>query len=431
MNPDVNEGRRVWLTDPAPHCLREIRLSRNYDVSLLVQRLARLEKWFQLNGLLGWDPYDIKDTQLFRFRYRHARKLKVLGPLLDLLTDALPESSRWLLRVRPQLNAKALGLLISSYVNLYEVYQDVHYLDAAKSLADLLLRQNSSGCQGLGWGYPFNWHSVRYIPKYTPSSVVTSTIADGFFRLFGATKDCRYIEVCLQICRFFEEDLRITYDKAGARCYSYTPIDDYRVHNANLFVAEFLTRMGKYTAMEGFTRHGIQAGQFALQEQTEEGYLPYWSRTQTYTHSGGSTRLDHYHSGFEIRCLYAIGQNTGVSAFSRAAQRYFEWYKTNLYTADGMPKHRPDNVYPINIHSLAEAILCTTVFSRERPQLRKTVLDLASLASLLMEYEPGAYRHQIRRVGKLYVGTNLAMVRWGQAWMFRALSEALYALKRD
>lgn len=397
--------------------------------------VERIDKWLDQNGWEGWDPYDIQASVLFQ-------KIECIQPLLikKILKILVGEAVQWfpflarrLFHVQPAINAKGMGLFLASYANLYAAGKDRKHLDKAVECAEWLLQNKNNQFAGISWGYPFDWRSPIFLPKGTPSSVVTSIIGDGFFRLYRCTKDDVYLEVCKEICEFFLQELNITYSspERSSVCYSYTPLDNYQVHNANLFVGEFLVRIGTEIDNSNLVEKGLKSGNFALGEQQEEGFLPYWGLEQTSKYSNGKLHTDHYHSGFEIRMLYQIWKHTADDRFEKAYKRYLDWYIVNMFQDDVIPKFTPNSLYPINIHSCAEAILCHATLLKDHPNFKSKIAQIMEQVIRTMEYEPGAYTHVIKKRADIFLmHSNIPMIRWGQAWMMCALSEILISDSR-
>jgi rhamnogalacturonyl hydrolase YesR len=388
--------------------------------------IERLDSWIEKNSWSGWDPFDIRDTYILKKIDRLPSNLpfRVLKKIIFSLVDVNPLYARKLLRIRPEINAKGMGLFLSSYCDLFLAIGNKGYLEKALKCAEWLKQNRSQNYHGWSWGYPFDWQSPILIPKGTPSSIASVTIGDGFYNLYKCTGDNQYLTICEKICGFFLNDLKITYDKNDAICYSYTPLDDYQVHNTNLFVGEFLTRIGKETGDNSLIKKGICCGNFALSEQQPEGYLPYWGLSQTERYSYGKIHTDHFHSGFEIRALYGIWKNTGDIKFQQAYKKYLAWYINNLFEDHIIPKFTPKSKYPIDIHSCSEAILCRTMLLADHPEHKQSIEKTVDWVIKNMEYKKGEYTYLINKVpliGRWRI--DVPMIRWGQAWMFRALSE--------
>ena len=385
---------------------------------------VRLDRWFENNGWSGWDPFDIKANRLYR-DLTSGQATRVIRFLTLHSEIHFPLLLRRLFGVRRMVNAKAIGLLTAAYVNLFRATEIDVYLRRAQACGDWLLRNTSCGYGGLGWGYPFDWHTRVLIPKGTPSSVVSSTVGDGLWLLYHCTGQEQYLDACQGVCEFFLSHLNKTFESSDAMCFSYTPVDDFQVHNANLFVAEFLIRIGKEVGDDRWINEGIMAANFALKEQNSDGSLCYWGKSQEAKYSHGHCWIDHFHSGFEIRMLCRIWKHTGMEAFKQAYQVYYDFYLNNLYLDGAIPKYTPDNLYPIDMHSCAEAILCNATLLPDHPEALGMIQNVFRWTMQTMEYEPGCYAYMVTKTRFGQKRIDIPFIRWGQAWMLRALSEVL------
>jgi len=396
------------------------------DIERLWDSISRLDQWLGQNGWAGYDPYDVKGTPLFLSLQRLAPKaappLRAIRRALFILEECYPLLMRQLLGVKKQINAKAMGLFAKGYLNLYEATGEGRFKNKATECLNWLLANPSPGYSGLCWGYPFHWQSKILIPGGTPSAVVTSVVGDAFWKAYGIYGDKRYLEICERICRFFVNDLNKYQIDKECICFSYTPLDDFHVHNANLFVAEFLTRVGQEIRQNEYVELGRQAANYALREQNTDGSLYYWGKVQN---NYNPNHIDHYHSGFEIRMLYGMWRSTGDPRFREATQRYFRFYLDNLVTkTDGkiIPKMTPYSVYPINIHSCAEAILCNATLANEFEEARSLLPGLWDWVITNMQTNAGWFIYMIRMELGRERRVAIPFIRWGQAWMFIALS---------
>ncbi len=394
---------------------------------MIKDSIKELDEWFTNNGLKGWDPYDIKDSKVYLRIENIKVKLikKILLKVMNISVDIFPNISRKIFRIQPLENAKGIGLVLSSYCNLYKKTNDKVYLEKAFSYAKWLLNNRSKGYFGYSWGYPFDWKSNIFIPKHTPSSVVSYTVGNAFFSLYKISNDIKYLEVCKEVCLFFTKSLNITYCENDCLCYSYTPLDDFQVHNANLFVSEFLSKIGKEIGNSEWIDIGVRCANFAILEQQKEGYLPYWSLSQTKKYSGGKIKFDHYHSGFEIRMLYNIWQNTDNILIKNAWIKYFNFYDRYLFNMEHIPKLKVNKFYPVNIHSIAESILCLNQVNKYyKGKYDFKIKLIYEWLEQNMKFDKGVYGYKIMKlpiIGEYKV--NIPMYRWGQAWIFYSLTE--------
>jgi rhamnogalacturonyl hydrolase YesR len=393
----------------------------------LWKSISSLSQWLDQNGFGGYDPYDIKGTPLFlRLQQESSSRrpvLKGVRRLLFALETFFPKIMRRIFGVKKQTNAKAMGLFAKGYLNLYQATGEKIFQEKAISCLQWLMEHPSPGYDGLCWGYPFDWQSKVFIPRGTPSAVVSSAVGDGFWKAYRLFDDPKYLDACQQICRFFINHLNVDEIDNDSLCFSYTPLDDFHVHNANLFVAEFLLRVGKQVNNDDYMRLGLNAANYALSEQNDDGSIFYWGRIQDHY---SPRHLDHYHSGFEVRSLYSIWKITGEDKFYRAFKKYYDFYLSNFFENKTIPKLTPEYKYPINIHSCAEAILCNSILVNEFPECEEYLKNVLIWTIENMQDKQGWFYYMIRNFNGIEWKAKIPYIRWGQAWMLRGLSEAYY-----
>lgn len=383
-----------------------------------------LEDWISKNGWAGYDPYDIQCAFLLHKYSKKNKRIRFLhGYMFSRFNRYIPLVIRKFLKVKPQINAKGMGLFTSAYSRLFSVTKNDDFLNKAKQTAKWLLDNPNTEYEHLCWGYPFDWQSVIFLPKGTPSGVATSNIGHGFWDLYLITKDESYLSACESIVNFFIKYLNRTKTDNGF-CFSYTPLDDFQVHNANLFVAEFIVRIGTKLKRKDYIDLGLQAANFSLFEQNENGSLCYWSKEHRKKHNI-PCRNDHYHSGFEMRMFYNIWKWTKDTKFKQALDRYFEYYKENHFNKVYAPILTPKGSFNINVHACAEALLLNSTLLEEYPEAKNILEKTANWIIKNMQMTNGAYRYKMTlKRGKIKTN-DVPYIRWGQAWMLLGLANAL------
>ena len=338
----------------------------NYDK--IKSATLDLLAYCQNNDWAGYDPYDAED---FIIQMKKSGKAlpENLAKEIRTLNNIDPLEVRKKLNIQKKINAKALGLLMGSYVNLFKIYNDNGYLENAKEIAEWLIENPSQYSNNHAWGYPFDWQSIVFIPKGMPSVVVSTVVGEGFWKLYEATRENKYFEICKSISSFILEELNCEVIDENRVCFSYTPIDNYMVHNANLFAAEFLIKVGKEIGSEEHIAIGKKAANYAVSEQNEDGSIFYWGIAQDHHNS---KHLDSYHCGFEIRMLYSIYSLTDDKKYKAAYEKYLEFFMRKFVKDDGsilqfLPEKNPSQ---INIHGVAEAILLFSILISEKPHLK-------------------------------------------------------------
>lgn len=411
--------------------------SRKWVTTVAKNRLDNILSWLAKNGWAGWDPYDLWDSPLgVRLMAGRSPVSRTGGYLLTFLEELFPRAVRKGLGATPHINAKAMGLFATTFLDLESVEGSVRLVHGKPVIAhcfDWLSSHKVMAFGGVGWGYPFDWKSRILIPRNTPTVVNSTIIGNAYWKRYKNHGDSSSLEICRDICHFITTSLkRSPAQSDGSFCFSYTPLDEFQVHNANLMGAEFLIRVGMETNQTEWVDVGLHAGQFSLSQVREDGTLNYWSHEQS-----EQTQQDTYHSGFEIRSLYGIARATGLASYREAAKRYFSTWVKDFFNSDGRPAFLRGQFAVTEVHSCAEGILCATSLreggefpEEDYVQHVKGVLQTAN--DLLWTPDgdqTGYYAWKSTRRWGLNVKTNIPLIRWGQAWMCSALAALLNRIK--
>ncbi|MHA1380796.1 MAG: hypothetical protein ACTSRG_20710 [Candidatus Helarchaeota archaeon] len=383
--------------------------------------ISKLDTWVTSHKWTGFDPYDIRGKKFYlNLKQGQSFLLKKTYRFFEILIKISPMLMRKIFRIKPIINAKAMGLFMSSYATLYTIYRDIDFLKKSKICAAWLLKNASYGYSGLCWGYPFDWQSRILIPNGTPSSVVSAVVGDGFWHLATASGEKKYYDICKSICNFFLNDLNVDKIAEEIICFSYTPLDNFHVHNANLFVAEFLARIGRKFEIREYLDIAMKAGNYALKEQRSDGSLFYWGSIQNHYNKG---YRDCYHSGFEIRSLWGLWRNLGDKRFYNSAKQYLDFFYNSYIKQSGEVWFSPNQKYPIDIHACAEAMLCPAVlYELDKERFNDNWHRVFKWTTRTMQNSDGSFGYRIYENGKF---DRTPYIRWGQAWIMRALSELL------
>lgn len=386
------------------------------DSEKLSNSINNLETWLDNNGLAGYDPYDIRGQNwyinLFGFQNVFFKKLRGMLFLIERILP--PYFLRKILFIKPQINAKGMGLIASAYLQRFKKTNNEKYLVKAEEVLLWLSNNYNSDYDGMSWGYPFHWQSRIFFPKGTPSSVVTGTVGDAFLDHFEITKNQDSLNKSIKIANFLLKSINHSLENDEILCFSYTPKDNYLVLNASLFTASFLARLYCYSPNIIYKKLAIKAAKYVITEQNIDGSFNYW---------GGESDsiIDHYHTGFVLRHLYTISISLNVDFIKDPLEKGYNFYLKQMFTNNGIPKYTPDNIYPINIHSCSEAILTLTTLSNDfggSENIKKTYNFLENQ----MNFGKGKYIYAINKYwwGKRKI--KITYSRWGQAWVYLSLT---------
>ncbi|MGC9338044.1 MAG: hypothetical protein ACP5EQ_08200 [Candidatus Cloacimonadia bacterium] len=389
--------------------------------------IKSLENWIINNGWEGYDPYDIKAIKFYKFLLENNNVLliRLMRRIVDEISGIFPIAFRNILHVKKKVNAKAMGLFLYSFTKLYEETNNKKYLELIDKCKNWLLNNCSEGYENKCWGYPFDWESAIFIPQGTPSSVVTYHVGEGFWKVYKVFNDIKSLEICKSICEFFTNDLNIFDSGNNTVCFSYTPLDNFQVNNANLFVAKFLIMVGKEISCEKYINLGLKAANFTISEQNSDGSIYYYSKA-----SSKNGEMDHYHSGFEIRMLYDVAEMTGDRKIMESFKKYYGFYRKNFFKDSSkikvflnLPFHR--STY-LDIHACSEALICNSLVLEPTIENKQWLFKVYSKIEKDMKSPEGWYYYKAFESG---FKIKIPFIRWGQAWMLRALVDFWIWLK--
>lgn len=386
-----------------------------------LNEIYKLDAWIENNGWAGWDPYDIKGKKPVIKLAAMGDKYKFWAYLRELVYEFFyqyPLFSRKLFSVQKCTNPKAMGLMATAYLDLYRSTKEKDYLRKAESMLDWLSENLVRVDEGIGWGYPFDWQSTKLIPAHTPNGIVTTAAGEAFWSYFQLAGEKKYLDTCIEICHFLAA-LPKYQEGEDKICFSYTPLYQNHVHNLNLFVAEFLMKVGLKTGNKEWVKLANSAVNYTLADQAEDGRFDYNGPPEK-----PRDFVDNYHTGFVLRMLHSIWKLTHRKEVFEAMDLCYQHYITNFFEDKQIPKLLPNRKYRIDIHSCAEAINCISVLSETYPEHFALARNVLNWTIKNLQDPEGYFYYGIlksRITGRPFV-SKIPYLRWGQAWMLRALS---------
>jgi len=369
--------------------------------SSIADSLARLKVWIEGQDFRGYDPYDCLNSPFIR-----SLPLGKYGrTAVTQLNKHSPVNFRKLLGVRKEYNPKGLALFIKSYAAFYEISPGKGLHEKIEELAGKLSELASPGYSGRCWGYNFDWQSRAFFaPKKTPNLICTVFAAEAFLDIYEIFKVDEYLESARSACDFILKDLNISEDKAG-RCFSYTPFDRSRIHNANLLAAALFFRVYCITGEERLRDMASKAMVFSVSKQNPDGSLFYGM-------ADNQQWVDNFHTGYNLNALADCSKYGERPDVVKNIKKGFSYYIRNMFYG-AVPKYYNNSLYPVDIHSVAQAVLTFLKLGDI-----KRAKDTALWGINNMQDEKGYFYFQKH---KLYMN-KIPYIRWGQAWMFYALS---------
>jgi hypothetical protein len=324
------------------------------------------------------------------------------------------------LKVPLSKNPKALALCLSAYCDL--TVQGINCRDQAIRLKEELKQLKSPGYgHVLCWGYDWDFVSFRgtVLPKFHPNSVATCFVANALLDMAEVFKDAEAHSMALSAGDFITRHLNRSVSTSDAVCFSYSPADKTRIYNSSVMAGALLARLGGVCGQPDYLDLARRSMAFVTGQQGEDGSWPYGQgRMQRW--------IDGFHTGYNLCALVQYRKTTGDASFDSHLERGYEFYKRMLIGNGGVPKSRHDRVFPIDIHACSQAILTFCAFRNSDVQALGEARKTADWTISNMCNDDGTFSYQRHRWWR----NRTPYMRWGQAWMFRALTR-LYCVQPE
>jgi hypothetical protein len=401
-----------------------------------------LDSWIEREGFCGWDPHDALNSPLLRRLTFHNR---LAGIFWLQLFKRSPFNLRASLGVPKGYNPKAMGLFLASYIRKFEMARDPKALEQIHVLAGWLLENVTNGYHGACWGYNFPWPNRSFFaPAGTPTIVNTAFIALAFMDMHhllsesvsesitpktqDTSKWSDYwrwassppLSVARSSCDFILQDLNISRPTPKELCFSYTPLDTRLVHNANMMGAWLLASVFRETGETQLAEAALAAARFTTRRQRADGSWPYGEAPK-------DQWVDNFHTGFVLEALRRTAACLQTSEFRDNLLKGYEFWKEHMFLGDGTPKYYPHETYPIDVHSVAQAILTFLEFRESDREADDWALRVARWGVENLQDPSGYFHYQIRRSYRI----RIPYMRWSQAWMQRSLTELIKQRRSD
>jgi len=362
--------------------------------------------------LRGYDPYDALMSPLFRLPvFRSSRVIRLAG---EQALKRSPVNLRPLLRIPKGYNPVTLALVLeaSAYRALAEPLRaEDHRARAADCVAELD-RLQTEGFSGACWGYDFDWES-RYgrLPAGWPTVVATGIVTNALFlgyRLLGLSDA---FSLCESAARFILEDLPRTVEGDGSFCWGYFPSDNQRVLNATMKGARLCAQVYSVTRDDSYLEPAVQTVAYVAAHQRDDGSWPY-------AISDRRSWADNFHTGYVLDSFDSFERCTEDKGFRAVKKKGWDYYRTNFFVDDRIPKYYADKLYPIDATACAQSLLTLCRFGDV-----DTGSAVADWVIGNMQCPDGHFAYQLRRRGLV----RIPYMRWSSAYMYAGLSRLQYA----
>ncbi len=388
--------------------------------------------------------------------YRH----KLLGtaavaPMIFL--EAFVPAGRYLFH-HPERFPIADAHYAMGFAFLFEATGRSQHLERAVHFLRELQKSRSPHFQEYCWGYPFDWVTRNGTLKaQTPFITTTPYAYEAFLQVYeiwrrtedgdqrsevrgqrtddskaetlksekltegggrrksGGKKAEEYKEILASIARHAATDIKDFPTSEKASSCSYSPFDGGGVINAAAYRAFLLTSASSLFARDDYREIADRNLRFVLENQNADG-------SWFYAVDGVRDFVDHFHTCFVLKALAKIHTLTGDAATLEALTRGVDYYLSNLFAADGLPKpfsRAPRlTVYKRELYDCAECINLCLLLQDRFPQLQSTLETV--VGGILRDWikPDGSFRSRQLKLG----WDNVPMHRWAQSQMFRSLA---------
>lgn len=359
---------------------------------------------------MGFDPFDSLNSQLLSATPFYRNSFVRLAWLQ--LGKRSPINLRPLLGVPKRRNPKGIGLVISGLVNDYHRTGEVQLLDEAGALAQWLLEERSSpdtwahSC----WGYHFDWQArAFYVPAGKPNIITTCYVARALFELGKVSGNESFIAASLDAARFISRHL---YTETDGRCfYAYIPGESAFVHNASLWGAAWCGFAGKELGDETLMAQALKVARQSATEQLEDGSWVYGSRHHHQFKDG-------FHTGYNLEALNLLRDALQTAEFDECIAKGYRHYVDTFFEADGTAKYYDNSVYPLDMHSFAQAIFTLLKVGGRSEDLALCERVIQRAIELMYRPSTGLFIYQKTR----HFTNRINYMRWTQAWAYCSFS---------
>ena len=358
------------------------------------------------NNYSGADPFDGLNSKLFELFPR--LKKGVIGLAWIQLHKRLAVNLRPLFGVPKKRNPKGIGLFILGLLEDYKVTNEQTYLDEAIVLADWLLTQQSDKTiwQHSCWGYHFDWNArAFFVPKGKPNVITTIYVAQALYALSEVMNDKKYSEPAIDSAHFIVKTLYKECD--GRQFFGYIPGETAFVHNASLWGAAWVAKVAVLTNNQHYKQLALNAARQSVSEQGADGSWVYGARHH-------HQFIDGFHTGYNLEALRLLSDELQTDEFEAAIAQGFTYYKAHLFEQDGTAKYYNNNRYPLDMHSVSQAIFTLLKVGKTPDDF--VVAEKVINRAIQTLYMPKKQRFIYQK--NKYFTNKVDYVRWTQAWVY-------------
>ncbi len=354
----------------------------------------------------GHDPFDGLNSKIFNVA--PSLKSGLFGLAWIQINKRSIFNFRRLLGVNSARNPKGVGLFILGLLNDYSRTGNSSFLDEAVNLGDWLLSQKCSVADWSHacWGYHFDWNArAFYVPKGKPNVITTIYVSQALHALGEVTGDNTYTNTALDSAHFIVKTLYSELD--GRQFFAYIPGEETFVHNASLWGAAWVAFVANATNNSAYKELALTVARQSVSEQSDDGSWVYGARHH-------HQFIDGFHTGYNLEALHVLRTALQTTEFNAPITLGLAYYKKELFEQDGTAKYYNTNRYPLDMHSVSQAVLTLLKVSGKKEDVAFAGIIIQRSIDTL--YMPSKKRFVYQK-HKHYTN-KINYIRWTQAWVY-------------
>lgn len=357
----------------------------------------------------GYDPFDGLNSAAFSAiglgRFRLARLAWIQ------FFKRSPVNLRAIAGVPRKRNPKGVALFILGLLEGHDG-NDNSRLSLACELADWLMtiRSDRDVWGGSAWGYHFDWEARAFSVKAgKPNAITTCYVARSLLALGKVTGRQEYVAAAMDSACFM--DAHLLSEHEGMPYFRYIPGEPTLVHNANLWVAAVVGIIACEARDEGLAGRALAAARTSTSMQRTDGSWAYGTR-------GHHDFVDCFHTGYNLEALDIIDRYLAPGEFAQARQDGMDYFRNNFFEANGAVKYYNNRLWPIDTHSVAQALITLSRVGRRDEDFAHCERILGWALAALYDKSRGRFIYQRHR----WYANRVDYLRWTQAWAYYGLN---------
>jgi len=373
---------------------------------------SNLYKLMKKNEFKGFDPYDFLNSP---YVIKNNRLFSIAGTQFF---KYFPINIRSILKIKKKHNLKTLVLTVFSILKYFEsnginkkMENDLNHI------LDIILSYAIKD-YGLSWSrIDYDYFSSTGVQKKSSSIIfLDAFVGHMFIKLYEYYGENKYLDIANQVGKFL---LKIEkYNKNDMTCFYYTTAIKDRIFNASSYASAFLAMLYHHTNTDKYFSLAKRGLNYVVNGQNQNGSWYYGVSS-----NGKLLTLIDYHQGFILDSIKLyLDYIEFDDTYDKSLKNGLKFYKNFQFLPNGISIFRYPIKWPIDIHNQAQGIITFSNMGnidQIYPAFAKKILNWT--INNMFDHKENFFHYQ-----KWPFFTNkIQYMRWGQAWMLRALSTLL------